>query len=478
MNERMSHVFAALMAMIVAIIGFTTYWQIVDAGSLRKKDFNSQTAYYEQRIKRGLIYSANGTILARNKTETDANGNTIYARAYKFHGLFAHIIGYSTSGKSRTGIERVFNDSLTGSVRSLASVVDKIKGREDVRGDAIYTTLNVNASKIAQKALQGRKGAVVALNPKTGEILVAESSPTFDPNEVEHNFAKVNARESALLNRVTQARYAPGSTFKLVVAAAAMEAGITEPADRFKGGCSYKDESGPPIQNFGGSCVGGHDLTTALTKSINVTFAELGDRLGSTRLRTYMARFGFGEASPLEDLPPGESRSSGLFAESGALLTDSDPIDAARVAIGQERLGVTPLQMALVAGTIANDGMMMRPFIVSHTQHPGGKKVSVSQPKLLRTVMSRKTADDLTQMMKNVVREGSGTAAALQGVSVAGKTGTADTPSGNQVWFVCFAPADNPQVAMVVTVEGLPSGATGGVYAAPIARDVLEELLR
>lgn len=477
MNDRMSHVFTALMAMFVAIVGFTTYWQIFDAGNLRNKDFNNQTAYYEQRIKRGLILSANKDILARNKPQTNENGDTVYSRLYTYHGLAAHVVGYSTSGKSRTGIERTFNDYLTGSARSLASIVDRLKGSEDVRGDAVVTTLNLAASKIANRELRGRRGAVIALDPKTGAILVAESSPTFDPNSVEHNFASI-AKGSALLNRVTQGRYPPGSTFKLVTAASALENKIAQPSTRFPGGRVYTQTAGPSISNFGGETVGGHDLATALTQSVNITFARLGDELGAARLRATMTKFGFDEPSPLEDLPSSQTVSSGLFDSAGNPLGETDPIDPARVAIGQERLGVTPLQMALVVATIANSGVEMRPYIVSKTVHPDGKVVSVSTPKRLRRAISAQTALELTQMMKNVVREGTGTAAALQGVSVAGKTGTADTPSGNQVWFVCFAPADNPTVAMAVTLEGQPSGATGGVVAAPIARDVLEELLR
>jgi len=302
------------------------------------------------------------------------------------------------------------------------------------------------------------------------------SAPSFDPNAVEERFKSVtSAPGSPLINRATQGRYAPGSTFKLVTAAAALEGGVDKD-ETFPGGCKLKVQF-QTVENFGGSCVGSHDFTYALTNSVNITFARMGEELGSDALREQARRFGFGENPLIQDLPVGEQRASDLY-EGAKRLGDEEGVDAARFAIGQERLEVTPLQMAMVASAIANSGQGMRPFLVEQVRSAKGTVSERAEPEPLEErAMSAATADALREMMASVVREGTGTAAALDGIDVAGKTGTADTASGNQVWFVGFAPAANPKVAIAVTLEGEPEGSTGGVVAAPIARDVLEALL-
>jgi peptidoglycan glycosyltransferase len=303
------------------------------------------------------------------------------------------------------------------------------------------------------------------------------SAPTFDLNSVEHDFASISSSPgSPLLNRTTQGLYAPGSTFKLVTTATALESGI-EPTRMFKGGCKVPVQF-EEVHNFGDECFGTHDLRYALTHSINTTFAQLGEELGADAIREQMDRFGFGSTPELEDLPPEELRASGLRDQkSGKLLKHDVAIDAARVAIGQERLLVTPLQMVSVAATIANGGIPVAPYLVDKVVERDGKTPYRGKTRELDRAMSATTAATLTDMMKDVVHEGTGIAAQLSGIDVAGKTGTADTPQGKQVWFVGFAPADDPQVAIAVTIEGQPAGSAGGTVAAPIARDVLEAIL-
>lgn len=481
MNERIVGVFGGLMALFAGLVVLLTLWQVVRAPELRDRSSNRQAAYYEQRTKRGLVRTRDNVLVARNRTEQGPNGDTLFQRSYPAGALVAHALGYNTRGKSRTGIERTYNDFLTGSVRGLASIVAKIEGDEIVQGDDLRLTIDASAQRIANRALAGQRGAVVALEPTTGRVLVLSSAPSFDPAAVEDDFDSIRGRADApLINRATQARYAPGSTFKLVTAAAALDEGHAEPDTRFPGGCRYEIEAGPPIGNFGGQCVGGHTLTQALTNSINITFARLGEELGASRMREQMRLFGFDSTPPLDDVPSNERRTSGLYGSDRKLLGDDDPIDVARVAIGQERLQVTPLQMAMVVAAIANGGQLMKPYLVEEVRDPEGRVVrrAETEPAFDEPAMRGSTAAALTEMMRNVVREGSGTAAALQGIDVAGKTGTADTPSGNQVWFVAFAPADEPRVAIAVTLEAQPSGATGGVVAAPVARQVMQDLLQ
>jgi peptidoglycan glycosyltransferase len=481
-NTRIRTVFDGLALLFGALLVMLTWWQVFEAGSLRERDYNQQNAYYEQRIERGTIRTSDGTILATSRPSKTAQGDTIYLRRYPQGKLFAHVVGYSTTGRSRTGIERAMNDDLTGANAELANTIDRLRGDDVVRGSDLTLTLNARAQRVAMEQLAGRRGSVVALDPKTGAVRVLLSSPSYDPAKVEGDAysALLQRKDSPLLDRATQAHYAPGSTFKLVTASAGLETGTVTPETQFPGRCEFKT-SGPPIKNFGGACVGGHDLTKALTLSINTTFADLGQQLGASVLLEQMKQFGFGSTPALDDLPGQELQPSGVSIDSKTLLPSAQPrndnIDVARVAIGQERLSVTPLQMALVVAAIANGGEMQQPYLVQRIRNRAGHITTIRPDAHPKRAISAKTAAELTEMMQNVVREGSGTAAALEGIDVAGKTGTADTPTGNQVWFVGFAPADNPTIAIAVTLEAQPSGATGGVVAGPIAKAVMQALL-
>jgi peptidoglycan glycosyltransferase len=477
MNARMTRVFTVVALGFGGIVAMLSWWQILAAGDLQSMSYNNQRAYYEQRIERGLITVGSSTVVATSESRTSANGDDIWVRRYPNPDLAPHVVGYATTGKSRTGIERAWNDYLTGSTRKLASIITKLRGEQAITGDSVRLTINPAGQRTAQTALAGKRGAVVALDPQTGKVLVMASSPTFDPNLVEDQFSQVrNSPGAPLLNRATQGAYPPGSTFKVVTAAAALESGIS-PDQVFPGGSSVDVASGPPVRNFGGASVGSHTFTYALTNSVNTTFARLGDKLGQDALRSQMETFGMFARPPLDDIPAGERKASGLYA--GSQLLDAEAgVDPARVAIGQERLLVTPLQMAIVTATIANEGVRMRPWIVQRITSPSGRVMYRGTPQSLGEAIKPTTARTLSRMMENVVREGTGTAAALQGIDVAGKTGTADTPEGNQVWFIAFAPATDPKVAIAVTVEGQPSGATGGAVAAPIAAQVIDAILQ
>lgn len=481
MNGRMATVFTGLCVGFVGIVGMLTWWQVVVAGELRQKDENNQTAYYEQRVQRGFIGTSDGVRLAGRSAQVGANGDTIWTRRYPQGSLAAHVLGYDTRGHSRAGVERALNDVLTGSTRDLGAVVGLLDGDEQAIGDDVTLTINARAQRIAEEALAatGAPGAVVAIEPDTGRVLTMASYPTFAPAAVVEDFDAVAGREGALFNRATQAAYPPGSTFKVLTAAAALENDIATPDRVFPGGCTFATP-GPDLQNYGGGCPGSHTLTEALTRSHNVTFAQLGVELGDNAIREQMRAFGFFEKPPLEGLPGSEVRASGMSDANGRPLDDEVGFDEARTAIGQDKLTVTPLQMALVTAGIANGGRVPKPTLVDRVTRPGedGRVVSRARPEVWKTAISAGTASALTDMMEDVVTEGSGQQARIDGVQVAGKTGTAEASDNtNLTWFIAFAPADSPEVAVAVAIEGQSQGVTGGAVSAPIARRVMEALL-
>jgi peptidoglycan glycosyltransferase len=282
-------------------------------------------------------------------------------------------------------------------------------------------------------------------------------------------------KDSPLFDRVSQSGYPPGSTFKVVTATAALDSGAYE-TDSVVNGDSPKEISGQPLANAGGQSFGDVSLTTALTNSINTVWAQVGEDVGGDTLFEYMDRYGFNRKPPI-DLPRSEVTASGVRdAETGKLIATADEVDVGRAAIGQERLAVTPLQMATVAATVANGGVRMEPRIAREFRDRDGRVAKTIRPQRATRVMSARTAAELTEMMTRVVGEGTGTAAALQGVNVAGKTGTAERGNGtNTAWFIGFAPVERPRYAVAVAVERTTG--SGGEVAAPIAGGVLASLL-
>jgi peptidoglycan glycosyltransferase len=300
------------------------------------------------------------------------------------------------------------------------------------------------------------------------------SIPEYDPNLVQKHLAQLNRDSSApLFNRATQAGYPPGSTMKVVTATAALDSGEFTPDSVLNGG-SPRVIGGVPLSNAGGEQFGDIDMTTALTNSVNTWWGQVGERLGNEEMFRYMDRYGF-DAKPRLDYPGFQLATSGVF-DGNKLLDAGDPIDIGRVAIGQERLRVTPLQMAEVAATVANKGELMEPRLWSKVIDPDGRETKLDPARQSR-VMSEATASELNDMMQSVVQEGTGTAAAVSGIDVAGKTGTAEVTGGvNQAWFIGFAPADDPKIAIAVTVERTTG--FGGPTAGPIFKSVAETILR
>jgi peptidoglycan glycosyltransferase len=465
-----------LYLLVVVLFGVllfaTSWWTVFGAQKLRDNPFNRRALLEQARVKRGAIKAADGTVLARSVKRPDGT----FTRRYPQRDLFSHVIGYSYLRYGQVGLERSRNDALTGKRDELTSIFDQLSGSHGKAGDDVVTTLDPAAQRTAIDALGGQKGSVVALDPQTGAVKVMASLPQFDPNQIPQTLGRLNQDPDApLLNRATQGRYAPGSTFKVVTAAAALDSGRFTP-DSVVDGSSPKTISGVPLTNSGGSSFGPITLTTALTNSVNTVWAQVGESLGKQAMATYMERFGFYARPPL-DYPAGQRFASGEFDGNGNLLPPTSPrIDVGRMAIGQDKLQVTPLQMAMVASAVANDGTLARPHFTDRIVDPDGRVREQIGRSVFSRVMKKETAATLRDMMSNVVREGTGTAAALSGIQVAGKTGTAERGDGtNQVWFIGLAPVNNPKIAIAVTVER--STGQGGTVAAPIAKQVLQKLL-
>ena len=488
MNGQITRLAVFGVGMIAALIVATTYWQTWAAAGLEDRQDNAIKRVAQFTIDRGLIYAADGrTVLAEN-VERKLKGKTFYFRRYPQRGLAAHVVGYSTQARSRAGLERSANDYLTGSNAHLSTVVESFRDRltgATIHGNDVVTTIDPRAQRAAMNALGRRCGAVVALEPSTGRVLAMVSSPTYNPNEVESKggWARINNRRAecrpaaALVNRATDGLYAPGSTFKVVTMAAALESGRWNLGSTFYDP-GYCEEYGKRVQNYDTSRpFGTINLLTALQHSVNSVFCNIGKELGGPRILAEAKQMGFYSKPPLE-LPTNERQASGLY-EDGELFDPKDPnaVDPGRLAFGQERLLVSPLQMAMVTAMVANKGVVMTPQVIDRIVSPDGKELVGFDPDVLGRSISRSNAEALARAMEAVVSGGTGRAAAIPGVRVAGKTGTAETGRAgvNTVGFVGFAPVERPRVAVAVFVEGQRS--TGGETAAPIAQEVMQALL-
>jgi penicillin-binding protein A len=459
---------AACFGLLILMLG---YWQVVAADGLNEREGNPYRAQRELLIDRGRIVSADGVVLATTRARR-VKGQKVFARVYPRGTVAPHVVGYASPNQGKTGLESTYNRFLSGSYGT-EPLLQRLNLKEK-RGANVHITLDTRVQRAAIEGLAGRVGAVVALDPRTGAVLAMASLPGFDLAQVLTDFASVRSGAgSPLVNRATAGRYAPGSTFKVVTATAALESTLYTPTSTFNDTGVFRT-AGPPIRNFGGRKFGNHTLTTALTRSINTTFASIGQSLGSVRLGETMTDFGFG-SKPTIDLPGNEVLPSGRFRDGSLLPNGEGGVDAARVAIGQERLGVTPLQMAMVASTVAAGGVVRQPYLMRRILDRGGSPVREAEPQEVGRVADAGVMADVTAMMRRVVEEGTGTAAALStsGVAVAGKTGTAETGAEgrNNAWFIGFAPAADPRVAVAVVIEGTPL--TGGVAAAPVAAQVM-----
>ena len=478
MNRQIVQLFGLSMLLFATLIAFTSRWAVFEAESLEEETANKRPLIEEQRIPRGLIMARDGSVLARSVARGTGARRT-FTRTYPSGPLFSHAVGYNFLTRGRVGLERSRNDELTGKENEFSSIFSQLQS-EDREGEEVTTTLDPKAQKAALAALGGRRGSIVAIEPQTGRVRVMVSVPEYDPNDVPERFKQLNSGAgSPLLNRATQSRYPPGSTFKVVTAAAALDSGKFSPQS-IVDGSSPRPVSGVPLANSGGQDFGPLPLTEALTNSVNTVWAQVGERVGRGTLVKYMERFGFNQ-DPLLDYPDAQMSASGVRNARGRILDGDGGFDVGRVAIGQGgsegAIQVTPLQMAMVAGAVGNRGKLMKPRLTEKVVDRDGRVTDRVEPEEQSIVMSEKAAGLLAQMMAGVVREGTGTAAALSGIEVAGKTGTAevDNATANQAWFIGFAPIDRPRMAVAVTIERTQGH--GGTEAAPIAKGVLQSLI-
>jgi len=493
-NKQISHIALFALVLLAALVVATTYWQSWAAGGLAAKQDNAIERVAQFRIRRGLIYASDGkTLLAANRAVT-RGGEKLFFRRYPAHGLASQVVGYSTQGRSRAGLERSENAYLTASNANLGTIfqklTDNLKGTT-VTGNNLVLNIRANAQKIAETDLQGKCGAIVVDNPKTGQVYVMASSPGYDPNKIESNagYASIlhspNAcpgSSSALWNRATQGLYPPGSTFKTVTAAAALDDGVYTADSQFYDP-GYCTEYGQKISNAlnpdqTAESYGHVNLVQAYQHSINAVFCNIGQKLGAKRIVDEMKKFGFYSQPPIELPSDTVSPSGELNLKTHKFFSDAGLMDPGRLAFGQDKLVVTPLQMALVASAVANNGVIMVPHLVKKVTAPGGGTVTKVKPQVWRRAMKQSTAQTLNTMMQAVVTGGTGTSAAIPGILVAGKTGTAETgiPHVYDAWFIFFAPADDPQVAGAVVIEHADNG-FGGSVAAPIAKQLMQAIL-
>jgi peptidoglycan glycosyltransferase len=476
MNRPILRLYALVVLLFALLIAFTSRWTVFQASSLRENPLNKRPLLEQERVQRGAILAADGTVLARSLRTPEGT----YERIYPTGGLFAQAIGYSYPlGLDRTGLERYRNAALTGQDQSnLQSILNQLQGRSN-RGDKVLTTLDPRAQQAALAALGSHEGAVVALDPPTGAVTVMASTPSYDPNALRSPASSEKLKhdgEDPLVNRALQYGYAPGSTFKVVTATAALDTGQYTPSSTVSGRNGII-VSGLPLSNDYDESFGELTLTQALAKSVNTVWAQVAEHLGAGTLAHYMHRFGF-DSKPQLDYPAEEMSASGEYRHEQLIPPTSPFVDVGRMGIGQDKLQVTPLQMAEVAAAVANHGTLMVPHLTARIVDPEGRTVQLIAPRVQSVVMKPSTAAAVTAMMEAVVNEGTGTSAQIPGVQVAGKTGTAETQIGtaiNNVWFIAFAPASHPTVAIAVTLKGVPG--YGAAYAAPVARRVMEVLL-
>jgi peptidoglycan glycosyltransferase len=490
MNRQIIRLTYVSLALVGVLVVMTTYWQTWAAAGLADRQDNAIKRVAEFSVDRGLIFSWQPRKRLARNIERKSSGRSLFFRRYPQGALAAHVVGYSTVGRSRTGLERSLNDYLTAANANLSTLVDKaldeFRGKP-VEGNDVVLTLDLDAQQVALDELGTRCGAVVALDPRTGKVRVMASSPSFDPNLVEDRFAQISQitadcqPAAALVNRASAGLYVPGSTFKVVTASAALESKKFTPESSFDDP-GYCTVYGKRVNNFDTSSpFGTIDLENALVHSVNSVFCNVGLKLRAKRILDTAKRFGFYERPPLET-PADERQASGLY-DKGRLYyprVDSD-VDAGRMAFGQERMLVTPLQMAMLAGAIGVGGRLIEPQVVDRIVAPGGRVVLRQRPSLIRTAVSRETADAVAQMMRFAVERGTGTAAQLSGWSVGGKTGTGETgvPGSNTTWFIAFASRDEESPAeLAIAVVLQNQSGTGGATAAPIARAVMQAILQ
>jgi peptidoglycan glycosyltransferase len=474
-NAPLRRVAISVLVLFTLLIVNVNVIQVVRSDELRSDGRNTRVLVEEYDSERGSIV-AGGTEIANSVPTDDA---LTYLRQYANGPVFAPVTGYYSLVYGNAQMERAADDVLSGEDARLFTrrLADLFTGRDPSGGDVVLT-LDPAVQEAAMAGLKGVTGAVVALDPSTGAVLGMASTPTYDPNQLSsHDPAAIRAYADQLgsqqidprLNRAINARYSPGSIFKVVVSAAALSSGqytpdtvIPAPQELVLPGTRTA------LENFGGSACdpsGRQSLIDALTISCNTAFAQLGIDLGEDRVRKMAEAFGIDD----------EGMKIPLTVDGSTIGEIQNDAELGVSSIGQQDVQLTPLQAAMIASAVADDGTLMRPYLVDQVRAPDLSVIDQTDPEELSQPVSADVAGQLTEMMTSVVENGSGRRARIPGVTVAGKTGTAENAGPDHNWFIGFAPADDPQIAVAVFVAN--GGGTGGDVSAPIARDVMQAYL-
>lgn len=459
MKKSIKRVFWLTVGLFLLLIFFltkTVYW---DSSFITTNSYNPRLNYNEGILKRGDIKSIDGSKLATS----ERLGNK-YVRKYVYGETSVTITGYTAMGK--TGLEAAENFQLIKLHHEILQRLKNIFTGAELVGNHIVTSIEMKIQQKVVDLLGTQKGAIVVVEPSTGRILAMASSPSFDPNSVAEKWDYLRENESSpLVNRATQGLYPPGSTFKVITALAAIE--NLSDWQTFTYECKGEaDFENKVIHCFDGKAHGTVDMKLALAASCNCYFAEIGKQIGSQKIKDVAERFHFNQNIPF------------ILAQSDssiALNLNTTESELVETSIGQGKTTVTPLFMAMIAASIANDGIMMQPYLVDHIEYNNGKTGKISIPKKIDTVMTPQEAEIITQMMIEVVNSGTGTPAKVSGIEVAGKTGTAENETGeDHSWFIGFAPAEQPKIAFAIVLEN----AGGKRSAASVAGKLIKSSLQ
>lgn len=457
MKNRIKIIKYAYISLFALVCLYLLYFNLFEARVISSNSYNRRLRASSENIIRGSIQDKNGEVLVKSTKYKSG-----IKRKYVYPRYFSHVIGYSSKNYGSSGLEAFYNKELMSSSDTMEALRSKINDYY-IEGNSIRLTLDRSLQVYASEQLSGRKGSIVVLRPDTGEILAMVSKPDFDPSGIQNNWETlINNKKSPLLNRAAEGLYPPGSIFKLIVTSSILK---NNKQDREIECSGEADIDGYIIKDSGGKSHGKIKLDEALKYSCNSYFIQQGLSLGYSNIYNEAAKFKFNK-----NIQTDIKISQSIFPNKG------DDKNVAQESIGQGEVLMTPLHAALMVSAIANEGVMMQPYVVSGITDSKNKIIRNIKPKQLGQVMDRAAAEKIKALMVEVVNSGTGTKAKVNKVTVAGKTGTAEI-GGNQkshAWFVGFAPADNPRIAIAVLIE---NGGGGGSTAAPIASKVLKKAL-
>lgn len=474
-NKKITHMLIVFSALFMALIVYLTVIDLHYRDDYTQSNLNQRNAVREMNIIRGSIYDRNGVVLAESEKSDKGSADKAdekteaQKRIYPYKNLYSHVIGYSSSAYGKSLIETAYNDELLGNtgIMSLSNLKNMISGKKS-RGNDIKLTIDHELQQKADELMKKYNGSVVAMNPQTGEILAMISKPDFNPDEdaLADSWSTLTDDEnSPFLTRATMGLYPPGSTFKVLTTAAMLKNGMeNDTVNDSKGYVTFGDKD---IANSGKAYYGNTNLLTGFRKSSNVYFATEASKMTDEMLLNTAEKFMFNNKIDFK-FPYNKSR----FSES-----NMSAAERAITGIGQGKTLTTPLHLALIASAIANDGVMMRPYLVSEISS-SGYALEYTKPSEMKKCLDSKTAGRIKELMREAVKSGTGSAAAVPGIEVCGKTGTAENEKTDEdetkthAVFIGFAPYDNPQIAVSVVLEY--AGSSGGTIAAPISRELMK----